>query len=70
MNFSMGAIAAGLIYGAWGIYLIKKAKRESSFLSLIFGVVLVAYPYFIENIYLLWGIGAVICVAEYKLADL
>ncbi len=68
MNFSISSLAAGFIYGVWGMWLIRYAKKESHIPSAIFGVTLLVYPYFIENIYLLWGIGAVILFFAYKLA--
>ncbi|MBI3555131.1 MAG: hypothetical protein HY074_02560 [Deltaproteobacteria bacterium] len=68
MNFSISALTAGFIYGVMGVWLIRYAKREAHIPSVVFGVALLVYPYFIENIYLLWGIGAVILVLAYKMA--
>lgn len=58
MNFSWSALVAGFIYGVCGLFLVRRAKREARFSDLILGVALMAYPYFTENIYLLWGLGA------------
>ena len=68
MSFSLSALLAGFVFGVIGVYWIKRGKTEAHPLSMFLGVALLVYPYFIENVYLLWGIGAVICIAAYKLA--
>jgi hypothetical protein len=69
MTFTFSSLAAGFFFGVWGVFLIRRAKRESHIPSLFFGLALIVYPYFIENDYLLWGIGAVLCGAAYKLRN-
>ena len=66
MNFSPTALAAGFIYGVLGVYLIKRGKSEAHVPFVLFGVAMVAYPYFVENITLLWGIGAVLLYGAYR----
>lgn len=60
---------AGFVFGVIGIYWIKRAKREAHLPSLVFGIALMAYPYFIENAYWLWGIGVGLCFLAYKMVD-
>lgn len=69
MSFSISSLIAGFFFGVWGVFLVRRARRESHLPSLIFGVALLVYPYFVENAYLVWGIGAVICFLAYKLAN-
>ncbi len=60
---------AGFFYGVWGMFLVKRGRREAHPPSLIIGVALIVYPYFISNDYALWGIGAVLLFLAYKLTD-
>ena len=56
-NFTLSGIVGGLLFGIWGMYLVKKAKRDAHWPSLYIGIVLMVYPYFVTNDYLLWGVG-------------
>lgn len=66
MNFSVSAIAAGFIFGVIGWSLFRHGKRNAHFFSLLIGIALMVYPYFIENTYLLWGVGVVLCGVAYQ----
>ncbi len=70
MNFSFSNLFAGFMYGTIGVYFIKRAKRLGHLPSLVIGAALIAYPYFLENEYLVWGIGAVLVAAGAKLRDM
>jgi len=67
MNFSASAIAAGLLFGACGIYFLRKGKKDGNGWSMVLGVAMLLYPYFIESATLTWIIGAVLfMMAWYK----
>jgi len=68
MNFSVSALAAGFFFGVWGVYFLRRGKSQEHVPSVVIGVALIAYPYFIENVYLLWGIGAALMFVGYRLA--
>ena len=68
MNFSVSGIAAGLIFGTIGMYLVGRAKRLAHIPSLVIGVALMVYPYFVASNILLWGIGAVLVYLACQLA--
>lgn len=67
MNFSISALAAGFIYGALGVYLIKRGRADAEIPSILIGVTLLIYPYFIENEILLWGVGAALLWLDARL---
>ncbi len=67
MNFSLSGIAAGLVFGFWGMILLKKGKTDAHIPNMVIGLSLMIYPYFIENVYLLWGVGFALIVLAYKL---
>ena len=68
MNFSVSSLVAGFFFGVWGLYLVRRAKREAHPPSLAIGLALLVYPYFVENAYLLWGIGTALLGAAYWFA--
>lgn len=57
MNFTPSAIFAGFIFGVLGMYFLKRGKNEAELPLFAVGLILVIYPYFVENVFLLWGIG-------------
>lgn len=69
MNFSIGSLIAGFVFGVAGMFFIKAAKREGNFRALMFGITLLVYPYFVENAYLCWAAGIVLTVMGYKSLD-
>jgi hypothetical protein len=60
MNFSVSALAAGFVLGAFGIYFIKCGKQEGNIAQILIGAGLVAFPYFVESATWTWGLGAVL----------
>ncbi len=60
---------AGFIFGVIGIYLAKWSRKTGNFNHMFIGIALMVYPYFIENVYLLWGIGIGLSALAYKLKD-
>lgn len=69
MNFSMSALAASFVYGVFGIYLFKHGRKKAHAPLVVIGVALMVYPYFIENEFLLWGVGAVLLAVAYKMLN-
>lgn len=58
------SILAGLIFGSFGLFFIKKARQKGQFILLLSGLSLLLWPYlitlapnFMENSYFLWGGG-------------
>jgi hypothetical protein len=67
LDFSPSSLAAGFIFGTFGFYFIKRGKACSDLVWVGIGVVLMIYPYFIENPFLLWGIGIALLGLGYRL---
>ena len=67
MNFTAPWLIAGLVFGVIGMYLIKRAKSEAHIPYALIGVALIAYPYFVENIYILWGVGVALTLLALKI---
>ena len=66
MNLSVSGIAAGLLFGTVGLYYLRIGKREAIVACSVIGVAMMAYPYFIENEVLLWGVGCALWFMAYR----
>jgi hypothetical protein len=69
VNISFQSFFAGLLFGAIGMFLIGRARREGHLPSLVLGIGLIIYPYFVENTYLLWGTGIALAALAYQMRD-
>ena len=69
MNFSMTNIIGGLIFGSIGFIAFVYGKKQSNFITMIIGALLMAYPYFIQNNILLYVIGAALTGALFFFRD-
>ena len=64
MSFpSPGALFASLLFGAIGLGALVYARKMSALKPAILGVALMAYPYFVSDNVLLWGIGLALTTA-------
>jgi hypothetical protein len=64
MSFpSPGALFASLLFGAIGLGALIYARKMSAFKPAILGVALMAYPYFVSDSLLLWGVGIALTIA-------
>jgi len=61
----MGNLFFGLVAGAVGLAYITYGKRQSKFVPLVAGVLLCAYPYFVDSGLWLAIIGALLVVAPF-----
>lgn len=66
MDFSFSNLAAGIIFGSFGLYSLKRGKRNSDALDIIIGVTLMIYPYFVENAWINWSLGSALLFFVYK----
>ena len=58
MDFSASSLIAGFIFGVWGFYFFRLAKRNGHFPLLGISILLMAYPYFVSGALANWGLGA------------
>jgi hypothetical protein len=64
MSFpSPGALFVSLLFGAIGLGALVYARKMSAFKPAILGVALMAYPYFVSDSLLLWGVGIALTIA-------
>ena len=63
MNMSTANILASVIFGSIGFAAFIYGKKQSSFKVLVIGIILMVYPYFVQNPIALFAIGGVLTVA-------
>lgn len=54
---------AGLLFGSVGLAAFVYGKKNASWRPMAVGVALMVYPYFIEQAWLLYGLGVALCAA-------
>lgn len=55
----------GLLFGSFGLGFFVYGKRQKAVVPLVCGLVLMGFPYFISNIFLLVAIGVVLMAIPY-----
>ena len=66
---STACLFAGLLFGAIGMGAMIYGKKRSNIKAVLIGIGLCVYPYFIDEIVLLYGIGFALCVLLYFCRD-
>jgi hypothetical protein len=68
VDLSFSTLFAGLVFWAFGGYLIKYGKGKAHLPSILIGIALLVFPFFVDNPYLLWGTGLGLLFLAYRLA--
>lgn len=68
-EFSAPNLLAGLLFGSIGFVGFIYGKRTSRLKPMMIGLLLMAYPYFVENTLALCGIGLAGTAALFWLGD-
>jgi hypothetical protein len=58
-----------LLFGAIGLAAFVYGKKLALWKPMVIGIALMAYPYFISHIWLMYAIGIALCAALYVLRD-
>ena len=61
----MTTFVIGILTGALGVAYIVYGRRQTKFMPVISGVILCAYPYFIDSVLWLCIIGAALLAAPF-----
>jgi len=64
-----GALFAMLFFGVLGFAAFMYGKKAARFSAMGFGMALMVYPYFVDALWLLWGIGIALCAGLYVFRD-
>jgi len=63
MNFDADTLIASMIIGGIGTVSFIYGKRQSRLPQMVVGILLIAYPYFISDVFLMIGIAVVLLAA-------
>jgi hypothetical protein len=69
MFASPAALFASLLFGAVGLGAFLYGKKMVLYKPMIIGIVLMAFPYFVPQTWLLYTIGCALCLALYIFRD-
>jgi hypothetical protein len=63
------ALVAMLLFSLVGFAAFMYGKKAARFSAMGIGVALMVYPYFVDNVWLLWSIGVALCAGLYVFRD-
>jgi hypothetical protein len=63
VDLDANAILLSLVIGSVGFVSFFYGKRQGRVPQMLAGLVLMAYPYFVSNLWLMGAIGAAVCAA-------
>ncbi len=69
LNFNFSALIAGLIFSTIGIFIYKSGRKNAHIPDVIIGITLIIYTYFLDNDYLIWGIGVLLIFISKRLRN-
>ncbi|HTL69813.1 MAG TPA: hypothetical protein VL404_00835 [Candidatus Eisenbacteria bacterium] len=69
LNFSFANLAAGTLFGSIGFVAFVYGKKEAAWKPLVIGLVLMGYPFAVQDTTLLWVIGSALTASLYFFRD-
>ena len=63
------ALLGSLVFGAVGLAAFMYGRKLVLWRPMVFGVVLMAYPYFVAQTWLIYTIGCALCLALFVFRD-
>ena len=69
MFSSPAALFGSVLFGAIGLGAFLYGKKMVLFKPMVIGLILMAYPYFVPQIWLIYTIGCALCLALYVFRD-
>jgi len=67
MNFDANAFLLSMLIGSVGFVAFVYGKKQSRLPQMLAGLTLMAFPYFVSNLWLMAGIAAFVLVLMYGL---
>ena len=65
LDFSPGTLLVAFIFGVIGFYLFRAGKRSVNYAWVWLGVGLMAFPLFVDGVWLTWFTGLALCGVAY-----
>jgi len=68
MDMSFGSLAGSLFVSGVGFVFFNYGRKKTRPMFLIFGIIMMIYPYFVSGFFLMIGIAALMCAILYWLS--
>lgn len=65
VTMNMSTIMWGLLFGSIGFGFFSYGRKQRKVVPLVVGIILVSYPYFVNNTYAVAGIGVALMAVPY-----
>jgi hypothetical protein len=65
MEFDTGSFLASMVVSGIGFVAFAYGKKQKRFPQMLAGLIMLVYPYFVPNVFLMFGIAALILVAMF-----
>ncbi|MBI4115591.1 MAG: hypothetical protein HY447_03340 [Candidatus Omnitrophica bacterium] len=62
-------LIGGLVFGSIGVAAFIYGKKQASYKPMVIGILLTAFPYFVQNAALLYMIGILLVLALFLFRD-
>jgi hypothetical protein len=69
MTFTAANLFGQILFGAIGLGAFIYGKKRPSFKAMLLGVAIMAYPYFVPETWMLYGIGTALTVLIFLWRD-
>jgi hypothetical protein len=69
MTFTTANLFGQILFGAIGLAAFVYGRKQSLMKPTVLGIVIMAYPYFVPQTWLLYAIGAVLTASLFLLRD-
>lgn len=70
MNLDPGYLIGNLVVSGVGFVLFSYGRKQRRFPHTAMGIVLMVYPYFIDSVGLMFGVGALLCALLFVMVRL
>ena len=68
-DFNLGKMLAYFLFSSIGFVAFSYGKKQSNPKPLVVGLILMIYPYFISNLWAIYGVGFLLCAGLYFFRD-
>lgn len=68
-GFSLPGLLGGILFGSTGFVAFVYGKKSSKFKTMIFGILLMVYPYFTRGTVILYLVGSALILSLYLFRD-
>jgi len=65
LGITFSGLFSAILFGAVGMWLFARGKKNLEYRNLFIGLALMIYPYFTHGAFQDWGVGVALCALAY-----